>query len=80
MATLPEGVLEKLRQNVARRKLPISWSKVEGNAIYQAIEDYFETTFRPGVSGAINGAKAGLSVAQKTQLVKWYLLYKWDKE
>lgn len=81
MAVLSDAVLQKLRQAIARGSVKITVdNKAQANAIFQALEDYFEATTRGGFSSAINGVKPGLAVDLKTEIVKVYLQYKWTVE
>jgi hypothetical protein len=81
MAVLTPTQLDKIRQEVCRNVTDVNFTKPQINAAIQAVEDWFEAN-RPAISTAINTATSPLvlTVAQKKQVVAYWLLYKFDVE
>lgn len=80
MAILGPNELCALRQAVARRgAVPVNYTKAQIDAAVQAVEDFFEAN-RAGMSTAINTATAPLvlTVAQKKELVRQWLIHKFN--
>ncbi len=75
MAVINTQNVAELRQNMAREGV-VTWTKVEINAAFQAIEDTFENA-RPVLGNAIESVAPGFFTnSQKAKLVKHWLRYK----
>lgn len=82
MANLNAGQLTEIRQRVAATgAIPVTYTKPQINAAVQAVEDYFETTARAGISAAIEAVEPGtFTAAQKRQIAKMWLFQKYGRE
>lgn len=81
MAVLTNAELTWLRRRIARKFAEVPWNKTEINDALQAVEDYFETTAKAGLNGAIETASPGVFTGpQKTMLVAYYILGKAARE
>ena len=82
MAILTAAQLTELRQKIQISLSPNPAAvKNQINLALQAIEDYYETTARPGFGAAIETAVPGrFTPAQKKQIGKFWLLQKAGRE
>lgn len=82
MAVLTSDQFTELRQKLQASVAPTTTAtKPQINAATQAIENYFETTVKPGINTAIEAVAPGVfTVAQKKQIVKYYVLQKAGRE
>ena len=82
MAILTAAQLTELRQRVQSSAAPNpAANKTQINLAIQAIEDYYETTARPGFGAAIETAVPGrFTPAQKKQIGKFWMLQKAGRE
>lgn len=79
MAVLTAGQLADLR-NDYQAGGAVNTDKPTLNAAEQAVEDYFENTFRAGVAAAIETAAPGVFTnAQKRRIVTAYLWRKFQR-
>jgi hypothetical protein len=76
-ATL-RGNRNRLEMLALARQLPINYTKAQLNAVFQAIENVYESAaVQNAFSTAIDGALAGLTNGQKRALVRAYLEFKY---
>jgi len=70
MAVLSVPELQAMRQACSVNGIAVNYNKPEANAVFQAIEDTMRgATVQNAISAAIDGAKAGLTAAQKKAFV-----------
>lgn len=82
MATLTADELVELRRGVSDGLATVNYTKVQINAVLQAIEDLWES---PGTKNAFNNAIEGsapgtFTVAQKKKIVAYWLRQKFGRE
>lgn len=76
MAVISAAQLTPLRQEAERGVGTVPWTKPQINAALQAVEDHFESV-KSGFVTAIETAVPGVfSLAQKREIVKFWLRYK----
>ncbi len=81
MAALTDLEKAFLRRRMSSGGATVNWTKPQVNDALQAIEDYIETTAKPGISAAIETAAPGVfSAAEKKLLVARYLKQKAPKD
>jgi hypothetical protein len=81
MAVLTTAEKAEISRDVCT-KIAVNYDKTQAFAAIQAIEDYIETTARPGLSAAINAATTPLTLTagQKKALVAYYFRSKFTRE
>jgi len=76
MAILTANELVAIRRQCAAERATVNYTKAQINAALQAIEDFFEAS-RASLGAAIETAAPGkFNVAEKRQLVKFWLAHK----
>ena len=80
MAVLTADHLCEIRRSLAREAPIVNYTKSSVNAAVQAIEDWFEAN-RASLGAAINNGTTPFvfTAPQKTALVKFWLLHKYQQ-